>query len=34
MLLPLQEAQAMVRDGRITDVKTMLGLLWLQCFPA
>jgi len=27
--LPLAEAQAMARDGRITDVKTITGLLWL-----
>ena len=27
--LPLAEARAMVRDGRITDVKTIAGLLWL-----
>ena len=27
--LPLAEAQAMARDGRITDVKTIVGLLWL-----
>jgi len=27
--LPLAEAQAMARDGRITDVKTIAGLLWL-----
>lgn len=26
--LPLAEAQAMARDGRITDVKTITGLLW------
>jgi ADP-ribose pyrophosphatase len=26
--LPLAEAQAMVRDGRITDAKTVAGLLW------
>jgi ADP-ribose pyrophosphatase len=31
--LPLAEAQAMVRDGRITDVKTIAGLLWLKAFP-
>jgi ADP-ribose pyrophosphatase len=28
--LPLAEAQAMARDGRITDVKTIAGLLWLD----
>jgi len=27
--LPLVEAQAMARDGRITDVKTITGLLWV-----
>jgi len=27
--LPLAEAKAMARDGRITDVKTITGLLWL-----
>jgi ADP-ribose pyrophosphatase len=31
--LPLAEALAMIRDGRITDVKTICGLLWLQAFP-
>jgi ADP-ribose pyrophosphatase len=29
---PFAEALAMVRDGRITDVKTMIGLLWLKTF--
>jgi ADP-ribose pyrophosphatase len=33
LTLPLEEAQAMVRDGRITDVKTVAGLLWLKSFP-
>jgi len=28
--VPLAEAQAMARDGRITDVKTIAGLLWLD----
>jgi len=28
--LPFPEAIAMVRDGRITDVKTMLALLWTE----
>ncbi|MDH3320810.1 MAG: NUDIX hydrolase [Betaproteobacteria bacterium] len=28
--LPLAEAQAMARDGRITDVKTIAGLLWME----
>jgi ADP-ribose pyrophosphatase len=27
--VPLAEAQAMARDGRITDVKTIAGLLWV-----
>ena len=27
--LPLAEAKAMARDGRITDVKTITGLLWV-----
>jgi ADP-ribose pyrophosphatase len=31
--LPLAEALEMVRDGRITDVKTVAGLLWLKAFP-
>jgi ADP-ribose pyrophosphatase len=31
--LPLAEAREMVRDGRITDVKTICGLLWLETFP-
>ena len=30
--LPLAEALAMVRDGRITDVKTIVALLWLDTF--
>ena len=28
--LPLAEAQAMARDGRITDVKSIVGLLWVE----
>jgi ADP-ribose pyrophosphatase len=32
LALPLAEAQAMARDGRITDVKTIAGLLWLEAF--
>jgi ADP-ribose pyrophosphatase len=32
--LPLAEAQAMARDGRITDVKTIVGLLWLDARAA
>jgi len=31
--LPLAEAQAMARDGRITDVKTIVGLLWTEARP-
>ena len=31
--LPLDEAVQMVRDGRITDAKTVAGLLWLKAFP-
>ncbi|MSQ53784.1 MAG: NUDIX hydrolase [Betaproteobacteria bacterium] len=30
--LPFEEALAMVKDGRITDAKSMAGLLWLQAF--
>jgi ADP-ribose pyrophosphatase len=30
--LPLEEAIAMIRDGRITDSKTVIGLLWLRTF--
>lgn len=29
-LLSLDEAVAMVRDGRITDAKTMVGVLWID----
>jgi ADP-ribose pyrophosphatase len=31
---PLEEAFAMVRDGRITDAKTVSALLWLKAFGA
>ena len=31
--LPFAEAVAMVRDGRITDVKTIVALLWSQQRP-
>lgn len=31
--VPFAEALAMVRDGRITDVKTMIALLWMEAFP-
>jgi ADP-ribose pyrophosphatase len=30
--LPFAEALAMVRDGRITDVKTIVALLWAEAF--
>jgi ADP-ribose pyrophosphatase len=30
--LPLEEAIAMIPDGRITDSKTVIGLLWLRTF--
>ena len=30
--LPLEEAVAMVRDGRITDAKTVAALLWTKAF--
>jgi ADP-ribose pyrophosphatase len=30
--LPFDEALAMVRDGRITDAKSVCGLLWLAAF--
>jgi len=30
--LPFDEALAMVRDGRITDAKTVAGLLWIRSF--
>jgi ADP-ribose pyrophosphatase len=32
--MPLPEAVAMVRDGRITDVKTIIALLWMESFGA
>jgi ADP-ribose pyrophosphatase len=31
---PFEEAIAMVRDGRITDAKSMVGLLWVKAFLA
>lgn len=34
LTLPLAEAVAMVRDGRITDAKTITGLLWVNAFLA
>jgi ADP-ribose pyrophosphatase len=30
--LPFGEAVAMARDGRITDVKTLIALLWMEAF--
>jgi ADP-ribose pyrophosphatase len=30
LLVPFDQALAMVRDGRITDVKTVTGLLWVD----
>ena len=30
--LPFAEAIAMVRDGRITDVKTIVALMWVEAF--
>ena len=30
--LPLEEAAAMVRDGKITDAKTVAALLWVKAF--
>jgi len=32
--VPFEEAIAMVRHGRITDSKTVIGLLWLKTFLA
>ena len=32
LVLPLAEALAMVGDGRITDAKTVTGLLWVGAF--
>ncbi len=34
LTVPFEEALAMVRDGRITDAKSMAGLLWLKAFEA
>lgn len=31
--LPLAAALAMIADGRITDAKTVTGLLWVRAFP-
>ena len=30
--VPFDEALAMVRDGRITDAKSVAGLLWFKAF--
>ena len=32
LLVPFDDAVAMVRDGRITDSKSVVGLLWLRTF--
>jgi ADP-ribose pyrophosphatase len=32
LVMPFDEAIAMVRDGRITDVKTVAALLWMRVF--
>ena len=34
LVVPMDEAITMVRDGRITDVKTVAGLLWVKMFFA
>jgi ADP-ribose pyrophosphatase len=31
-LLPFDDALAMVRDGRISDVKTVAAILWVKAF--
>jgi ADP-ribose pyrophosphatase len=31
-VVPLDEAIAMIRDGRITDAKSVAGLLWMKTF--
>jgi ADP-ribose pyrophosphatase len=33
MVVPFEEAIAMVRDGRITDAKSVCSLLWARTFP-
>ena len=33
-LVPFDEALAMVRDGRITDAKSVIGILWLDKWVA
>ena len=32
LALPFEEAIEMIRDGRITDAKTVAGLLWVKAF--
>ena len=32
LIVPFEEALAMVRDGRITDAKTVAALLWVQAW--
>jgi ADP-ribose diphosphatase len=32
LILPFDEAIAMIRDGRITDAKTVTALLWVKQF--
>jgi ADP-ribose pyrophosphatase len=32
LVVPFDEAVAMVRDGRVTDAKTVAGLLWFKAF--
>jgi len=32
LALPFEEAVAMIREGRITDAKTIAGLLWVKAF--
>jgi ADP-ribose pyrophosphatase len=32
LIVPFDEAIAMIRDGRISDVKTVAGLLWVERF--
>ncbi|MCW5624088.1 MAG: NUDIX hydrolase [Burkholderiales bacterium] len=33
LIVPLTDALAWVRDGRITDVKTIIGLFWAERLP-
>ena len=32
LVVPFEEALAMVRDGRITDAKSVAALLWMRTF--